>query len=196
MNVLNVGAGPPGTTIPEHYGGWDEVRLDIEPVYEPDILMDARDLQTALDPGQFDAVHISHNLEHYYPHEVMGVLRGILHVLSEDGFAEIRVPDVIAAMRKAVFDNGDLDTFLYQAAAGPVVVHDALWGYPAYIERYGPAMGHHTGFSERTLRRALFDAGYNEVYMMVGNFELHAFACKGTLPVEIAALMGIAGVAA
>lgn len=190
MNVLNIGAGPKGIPLPPHYQGWDEVRLDIEPSYEPNILMDARNLGQ-LDAGQFDAAYISHNLEHYYPHEVMGVLRGMLHVLAEDGFAEIRVPDVIAAMRAAVFDNGDLDTFLYQSAAGPVVVHDVMWGYPAYTETMGPAMGHKTGFSERTLRRALFDAGYNEVYMLERNFELRAIACKGELGAEMVERLGV-----
>src|SRR6266446_7887238 len=51
----------------------------------------------ALAASQFDAVYCSHNLEHYYRHDGATVLRGFLHVLKPDGFAEIKVPD--AALR-------------------------------------------------------------------------------------------------
>jgi predicted SAM-dependent methyltransferase len=44
-------------------------------------------------------VYCSHNLEHYYHHEVPRVLAGSLHVLKPHGFAEIRVPDVEAVCR-------------------------------------------------------------------------------------------------
>lgn len=54
-----------------------------------------------------DAVYCSHNLEHYYRHEVPKVLKGFLHVLKPKGSAEIRILDLPAVM-KAMID-GDMD---------------------------------------------------------------------------------------
>ena len=66
MRLLNIGSGPASLTIPAYYGDWDVVRLDIELRNEPDLLMDAMDLDT-LEAGQFDAAYASHLLEHIYP---------------------------------------------------------------------------------------------------------------------------------
>ena len=90
--VLNVGGGSKQIQLPFAYDGFEHVLLDIDPRGSPDIVCDARNL-TTLDAGQFDAVYCSHNLEHYYRHDVQKVLTGFLHVLKDNGFVHIQVPD-------------------------------------------------------------------------------------------------------
>src|SRR6516164_8820387 len=92
-SMLNVGGGSKNIPIPAYFDGWEHILLDIDPAGNPDIVCDAREL-LSLAPLQFDAVYCSHNLEHYYKHETAAVLRGFLHILKMDGFAEIRVPDM------------------------------------------------------------------------------------------------------
>jgi predicted SAM-dependent methyltransferase len=96
--VLNVGGNSKAISLPPQCADFDHILLDIDPKGAPDIVCDARKL-TSLDAGQFDAVYCSNNLEHYYRHDVRGVLAGFLHFLKENGFAHIRVPDIQELMR-------------------------------------------------------------------------------------------------
>ncbi len=67
--VLNVGGNSKAIALPPQYAGFEHLLLDIDPSGSPDIVCDARELAT-LDAGQSDAVYCSHNLEHYYRHDV------------------------------------------------------------------------------------------------------------------------------
>ena len=87
MRVLNVGGGK-GRTLPPHFDGWDQTLLDIDPDTEPDILSDAREMVN-LPPSVYDAIYCSHCLEHFYKHDVPRVLKGFLHVLNDEGRAEL-----------------------------------------------------------------------------------------------------------
>src|SRR5438045_1858589 len=91
--VLNVGGGSKEIPLPPHYADWEHVLLDIDPTAKPDVVCDARGL-SALPAAEYDAIYCSHNLEHYYKHDGIKVLRGFMHVLKPNGFAEIRVPDI------------------------------------------------------------------------------------------------------
>lgn len=90
---LNVGGASKQHAVPAHYAAWQHVLLDIAAGPGVDVVMDARKLST-LPPGQYDAVYNSHNLEHYYQHEVPKVLEGFAHILKPDGFVEIHVPNM------------------------------------------------------------------------------------------------------
>src|SRR5215510_1625876 len=79
--VLNVGGNNKAIAIPKHFEGWTHDLLDIDPRGKPDIVCDARKL-TSLAPQTYDAVYSSHNLEHYFAHDVPKVLRGFHHVLK------------------------------------------------------------------------------------------------------------------
>ena len=71
-----------------------------------------------LEPEQFDAVYCSHNLEHYYWHDVPRVLDGFIHILKPDGFAHIRVPDIGALIRMIAEKNMDLEDVAYRLDNG------------------------------------------------------------------------------
>lgn len=177
--VLNVGGNSKEIPLPAQYAGFEHLLLDIDPRGSPDIVCDARAL-TTLDGGQFDAVYCSHNLEHYYRHEVPKVLGGFLHVLKEGGFAHIVVPDIQAVMRAAVERGLDVADVLYQSPAGPITVLDVLYGHGVEIERSGQDFfAHKTGFTPKSLVQALQKAGFRKIYSGTGNLEVDVLAFKG-----------------
>jgi predicted SAM-dependent methyltransferase len=93
--VLNVGGNCKAIPLPEHFSGWEHILLDIDRKDDVDIVCDARRL-VDLEGNKFDAVYCSHNLEHYYLYDAHKVLAGFHHVLKPNGFAHIRVPDVVS----------------------------------------------------------------------------------------------------
>ena len=177
--VLNVGGNNKAIPLPPQYAGFEHLLLDVDPKGSPDIVCDARELAT-LEAGQFDAVYCSHNLEHYYRHDVPRVLAGFLHVLKDGGFAQIRVPDINEVMRVAIERGLDIEDVLYESPAGPIMVLDILYGYSVEIERSGlDYYAHKTGFTQKSLLRAIETAGFAETYSVVGHLEINAVAFKG-----------------
>lgn len=177
--VLNVGGNSKEIELPPEYAGFEHLLLDIDPRGKPDIVCDARKLDT-LEGGQFDAVYCSHNLEHYYRHDVSRVLAGFLHVLKDGGFAQIRVPDINEVMRLTIEHGLDIDDVLYESEAGPIMVLDVLYGYSVEIERSKQDFfAHKTGFTQKSLLAALHRSGFSKIYSMTGNLEVSALAFKG-----------------
>jgi SAM-dependent methyltransferase len=177
---LNVGGGSKEVPVPAHYTGWEHLLLDVNPGGGADIVLDARRLEE-LPAAQFDAVYCAHNLEHYYAHEVPLVLAGFAHVLRPGGFVELRVPDIEAVMRDALRRGLDLEDALYASPAGPITVHDVLYGFGAEIARGNAYYAHRTGFSDRSLRRVLAHCGYQGIFALppAGGFELRVAAFRG-----------------
>lgn len=189
--VLNVGGNSKAIPLPPQYAGFEHLLLDIDPKGSPDIVCDARHL-TTLDAGQFDAVYCSHNLEHYHRHDVRRVLAGFLHVLKDGGFAHILVPDIQEVMRVTMERNLDIDDVLYQSPAGPIMVLDVLYGYSVEIERSGQEFfSHKTGFTQKSLLKALENAGFSKLYSGVGNLEITALAFKGEPDQATCTLFGL-----
>ena len=176
--VLNVGGNSKEIPLPAEFQGWDHLMLDIDPRGNPDIVCDAREL-LKLDGAQFDAVYCSHNLEHYYPHDVVKVLKGFLHVLKPEGFAQIRVPDIGELMKTVVERQLDIDDFLYQSPAGPITVRDVIYGFGLEIERSGnDFFAHKTGFTQKSLVEFLNRSGFSKVFPSTRNLEIVALAFK------------------
>ncbi len=187
--VLNVGGNNRDIKLPLIYDHWQIVLLDIDPKGNPDVLCDARNLlqQPA---AAYDAVYCSHNLEHYFRHDVPKVLAGFLHIMKDDAFAHIRVPDIGAVMRTAVEKNLDMDDVLYTSPAGPITVRDVIYGYGLEIERSGSDFyGHKTGFTQKSLISCLTQAGFSYLYTGSANLEVVAYAFKLPPTPEIAGLL-------
>ena len=177
--VLNVGGNSKAIALPTQYAEFEHLLLDIDPKGSPDIVCDARKLKT-LEAGQFDAVYCSHNLEHYYRHDVQEVLSGFLHVLKDGGFAHILVPDIHEVMRVTIERGLDIEDVLYNSPAGPIMVLDVLYGYGFEIEQSGQDFfAHKTGFTRKSLTTALHKAGFANIYSVSGNLEISALAFKG-----------------
>jgi ubiquinone/menaquinone biosynthesis C-methylase UbiE len=192
--VLNVGGNSKAIPLPPQYADFEHVLLDIDPTGKPDIVCDARQL-TTLEAGQFDAVYCSHNLEHYYRHDVPKVLAGFLHVLKEGGVAHIRVPDIGEVMRVSVEKGLDIEDELYQSALGSIMVMDVIYGYTVQIEQSGQDFfAHKTGFTQKSLLKALYLAGFKRMFRIRGegqSLEVNMLAFKGEPGPELSALFAL-----
>jgi hypothetical protein len=176
--VLNVGGGNKGIALPCEYNGWEHLLLDIDPKGNPDIVCDARELKT-LNGNTYNAVYCSHNLEHYYRHELPKVLGGFSHLLVEGGFVDIRVPDLEQVMKTVVVKNIDIDDLLYHSPAGPITARDVIYGYGVEIERSGcDFYAHKTGFTPKSLYKILTQNGFPFVYLSKGQLEIRAIALR------------------
>jgi SAM-dependent methyltransferase len=189
--LLNVGGGSKSIQLPLEYDGYEHLLLDIDPTGKPDIILDGRKL-IELPAAQFDAIYCSHNLEHYFRHEVAKVLMGFFHVLKPGGFAQILVPDLIELMRIVVQKNMDLEEQLYVSAAGPIAPIDVIYGFGPQIETSGnDFFAHKTGFSVQSLTRTVEKAGFGPNFAKVANLEINIIAFKGNPDPENLRLFGL-----
>lgn len=190
--LLNVGGGSKSIQLPPEYLGFEQVLLDIDPQGAPDIVLDGRQLGE-LAAAQFDAIYCSHNLEHYFRHDVPKVLGGFFHVLKPGGFAQIRVPDLTELMRRVVQGKIDLEETLYVSPAGPIAPIDVIYGLGRQIEASGvDFFAHKTGFSDQSLARAVERAGFAPNFSRVADLEINLIAFKGTPDPDNLRLFGLA----
>jgi SAM-dependent methyltransferase len=189
--VLNVGGASKAVPIPQHYEGWEHVLLDVDARQKPDVVCDARELKSL--PGDlYDAVYCSHNLEHYWRHDLPRVLAGFRHVLRGHGFVEIAVPDVKAAIEDMARRNLDLDDALYESDSGPVTANDVIYGFGRQIAQSGnDYYAHKNAFSPKTLAAALGNAGFTHLFAARAPFEIRAFAFKQEPTHDQLALLGL-----
>ena len=153
---------------------WRELRLDIDPGVQPDIIGSITDL-SAVASASVDAIWSSHSLEHVHSFEVPLALAEFRRVLAPDGFALITLPDLRAIARHIADDR--LCEPLYQSAAGPITALDVVFGYQASVASGNHFMAHRTGFTATTLGEALLDAGFDEVRVHEGQrWDLWAIA--------------------
>ena len=178
MRVLNVGGGGKHIKLPAFYEGWEHVMLDIDPASEPDIVADARELRfKSRLAGTFDAVLCSHNLEHFYRHEVAKVLEGFRFMLAPGGFVHIQVPNIGYVIRHLAATGGDLEDIAYVSSAGPIKYIDMIFGLGRYIaERDTDWMCHKNAFTARSLGTLLCDNGFPHVFIGEESTELMGFA--------------------
>jgi hypothetical protein len=177
--VLNVGGGSKSTAIPNYFDGWRHDLLDIDPRGQPEIACDARMLHT-LAGGSYDAIYCSHNLEHYYRHDALAVVRGFVHMLNGTGFAEIRVPDIAKVIAELRDKNLELDDILYESPAGPISAHDVIYGLQTEIQSSGQDFyAHKTGFTPQSLSKLLLAGGFQTLLVDTKPYlAVHALAFK------------------
>lgn len=174
--VLNVGGNSKEIPLPRYYDGWEHHLLDIDPSTSPDIVADARNL-IETKQREYDAVHCSHNLEHYHSHDAFKVLKGFLHVLKKNGHAYIRVPDIAQVMTRCVEEKLDVMDVLYNSAMGPIRVCDVLYGHQGQIARSGDDyFSHKFAYTKQSLEKLLLQVGFSTVAMANGPLEISAIA--------------------
>ena len=148
LKVLHAGCGQ--EPLPAWLSG-EEVRLDIDPGVFPDIVAPLTDLGEI---GKYHAIYCSHTLEHLYPHQVKKALSEFKRVLHDGGIVIIIVPDL-----ENVSPD---DTVIYVSPAGPITGLDMYYGKTEFVET-NEYMSHKTGFTSKTLRKALEGAGFEVV---------------------------------
>jgi SAM-dependent methyltransferase len=176
--LLHVGCGRKGSApvadelqTPE----WHEVRFDIDPEVEPDIIGTIVDM-SGVDSMSVDAIWCAHNLEHIFAHEVPQTLREFYRVLRPGGVAHIQVPDISVPARAIA--KGRLESVLYESPAGPVTARDMIFGFGPAIERGEHFMAHRTGFTRDSLAKKLSAAGFSDV-RVVARPDLALWATAG-----------------
>jgi predicted SAM-dependent methyltransferase len=176
--VLNVGCGYParqGLHPSFHGNEWREVRLDINPAVKPDIVCSITDMQPVTNAA-VDAIWSSHNLEHLQRHEVPVALSEFVRVLRPGGLLLLTMPDL---QRIAELVAGDaLEDEAYLSPSGPITALDMIYGHTPSLARGNYHMAHKTGFTARTLRQLLIEAGFTEVAIQRESFSLWARAFK------------------
>jgi SAM-dependent methyltransferase len=140
---------------------WREMRLDIDPSVDPDIVGSMTNMAAVADES-VDAVFSSHNIEHLYPHEVRLAMAEFLRVLKPDGFAVITCPDLQSVAALVAQDR--LTETAYVSPAGPIAALDMLFGHRRQLETGNLFMAHHCGFTEKVLAGTLFGGGFKSVF--------------------------------
>lgn len=148
---------------------WQELRLDINPQVEPDVVGSMTDM-SAVATGSVDAIYSSHNIEHLYPHEVPLALAEFRRVLRSDGFAVITCPDLQSVCALVAEDK--LTEAAYVSPAGPIAPLDILYGLRTTMGAGNLFMAHRCGFTLKVLLGTLQAAGFTKV---VGHRRPQAF---------------------
>jgi len=177
--VLNVGCGYPlRQKLHRHFHGpeWREIRLDLDPTVQPDIVCSITDMSPVA-ADSVDAVWSSHNLEHLQRHEVPLALGEFRRVLKPHGLLLLTLPDLQHVARLIVEDR--LEESAYVSQSGPITPLDMIFGHTASLARGNQFMAHRTGFTARSLHQLLIGAGFVEVTLRQGtSFDLWATGHK------------------
>jgi SAM-dependent methyltransferase len=145
------------TTLGFNDGSWTELRYDIDPGVQPDIIGSMTDMSVVASES-VDAIFSSHNIEHLYPHEVPITLAEFLRVLKPNGFVVLTCPD-LQSVAKLISEN-KLEDVAYLSPAGPISPIDILYGHRAAMANGNLYMAHRCGFTGKTLIQAFLDAGF------------------------------------
>ena len=182
--LLHVGCGHQGKeALPplDFENEWREVRVDIDPGVNPDVIDDIRTLATIPD-GSAHYLFSKHNLEHLEFHDVPRCLANFYRVLDDTGFLIIRTPNLEQVCR-AILEVGvekNLYTANINGERNPVMPMDILFGASWEIEKGNHFMAHRTAFTAKNLEQKLRDAGFEHVDIKPAeaSYELLAVAVK------------------
>ncbi|HSV24718.1 MAG TPA: methyltransferase domain-containing protein [Xanthobacteraceae bacterium] len=175
--VLNAGSGPLSARQLHpvfRENQWRQIRLDIDPQTNPDVVGSITNMTGLLPSEKFDAIWSSHSLEHLYAHEVPLALSEFRRILRPDGFALITSPD-LEAIARVLLEQG-LNHVAYTSPMGPITPHDMIFGHSGSIARGKSYMAHNTGFTCAVLGQLLLDAGFPVVLAKSERFDLWALA--------------------
>ncbi|MBB4198329.1 hypothetical protein CCR94_22755 [Rhodoblastus sphagnicola] len=169
--ILNAGSGPRNSgRIPQIFApqDWSEIRLDIVPANEPDVLGSIVDMRALIRDAAVDVVYSSHAIEHLHAHEVIPAFREFRRVLKPGGFALVTCPSLIAIAR-FILEKG-AEAVAYQSPAGAIRPIDMLYGHSELIANGAHYMAHNTGFTAQRLGRIAMNAGFSEVRVIEGKY--------------------------
>jgi len=156
---------------------WQEVRYDIDPSAEPDIIGSMTDM-SAVESESVDAIFSSHNIEHLYAHEVPVAFGEFLRVLRPDGFVVITCPDLQSVA--ALIAEDKLVEAAFVAPYGPITPLDILYGHRELLKEGNLHMAHRCGFTKKVLHGTLATSGFPSVvsFQRPERFDLWALGSK------------------
>lgn len=157
---------------------YQELRLDLDPTVEPDLIGSITDL-SAVPDDSCDAVYSSHNIEHLYAHEVPRAFAEFLRVLKPDGLLLVTCPDLQSIAEQIAADK--LTDTAYVSDAGPITPLDIVFGLRSELQRGNHYMAHKCGFTASVLAGSLKEAGFTQIACRrrgANLFDLWALATK------------------
>lgn len=175
---------------------WRQVRVDIDPTVEPDLVASIVDM-AGIDDASAECIFSKHNIEHLEFHEVTQCVRAFHRVLKPEGFLILRTPDLRAIARLLLDRDPDQTLFTAQIYGKnvPVAPLDMLYGSRQEIANGNPFMAHRTGFTASSLGRCLKQAGFENVTVQehAGTKELLCLAMKRVKGNLLPAVLGTPG---
>ena len=169
--ILNAGCGPRASgRLPPMFSEqeWSEVRLDISPSNEPDIVGSIVDMRALVGDAAVDVIYSSHAIEHLYAHQVIPAFREFRRVLKPGGFGIVTCPSLVAISRFILAEGAE--AIAYESPAGAIRPIDMLYGHSEFIANGALYMAHNTGFTAQRLGRVATNAGFSEVRVIEGKF--------------------------
>ena len=182
--LLHVGCGQKRkdqTTKGFNTSEWKELRIDIDPGAQPDLIGTMTDMH-AVESNSVDAVFSSHNIEHLYPHEVPVALAEFFRVLKPNGFVVMTCPDLQSVCELVAQDK--LTDAAYSSPAGPISPLDILYGHRPAMAEGNLYMAHRCGFTQKVLASTMQSTGFVKTASMrrvAPFFELWITAVKNDL---------------
>jgi predicted SAM-dependent methyltransferase len=176
--ILHVGCGAPnpeGLYSTFRLLGFREVRVDIDPDVEPEIVASISDMPMIAD-NSYDAIYSSHNLEHLWPQEIPETLKEFLRVLKPGGVVVATMPDLQEAAEMIAKD--DPEGVAYRAQIGVVQPLDCVYGHRLTFTDKKVFALHKTGYTATRLKRLFLDAGFVYANAIRGHFDLWGVARK------------------
>lgn len=159
--VLNVGGG--SRDLPGKYKDWNQDLLDINKDVNPDICCDALELSKHTNKV-YDAVYMSHTLEHFYKHDVPVVLQQCLKVLKPGGYVEIHTPNIKKAIEEIYTRNLDIDDVWYRITGNtPVTYHDTIHGWNQAMAAGNLYYAHRCSFTPTSLCSVVGSVGFKNI---------------------------------
>ena len=147
--ILNVGFG--GSKISDQLYTEDlleyrEISLDIDNLYNPDILADITNI-SHIPNNYVDCAYSSHMIEHIHYFKVPIVINELLRVVKNGGFVRFITPNMkTVAIRLA---SGKILDTVYDSAGGPISAMDMLYGSRYHTHRHSSDfMVHKCGFTK------------------------------------------------
>ena len=136
---------------------WDEIRFDIDPTVQPDIVGSLTDMNL-IESRSFDAIYSAFNLDHLYPYQVPTALSEFYRVLKDDGIVVVRCPDIQSVCEVVAEDK--LLEVLYDSPSGPISPIDIMYGNRKEIIDGNEFMAKKGGFTYKVLDQVFFEAGF------------------------------------
>ena len=114
---------------------------------------------------------------HILPPDEPRFVAEIARVLKPGGLLLLTLPDLQQVAQLVTEDR--LEDEAYTSLSGPITPLDMIFGHSASLARGNQLMAHRTGFTARTLRKLLIEAGFVDVALRQGHaFDLWATGCK------------------
>lgn len=176
--LLHVGCGPRGKELPEAFASYDELRMDIDPSVEPDLVGSITAIN--LPDSSVDAVYAAHILEHVEQWDVHRALCEVWRVLRPGGQALVVVPDLERVAREIV-EHPELIEMVTADAPFMAAPLDILFGWQPAVYEGQEYMRHRTAFTKETLAEHMKVAGFAAGTVEARDWQLFALATKGAI---------------